>query len=82
MEGYGNKEGITQYINEWIEIARNINERVNENENGGQDYYFDNSLYNVQEFMGFTKHAFILSMYALMKVDSKGVDKAYNWAMY
>ena len=32
--------------------------------------------------MGFVKHAFILSMYALMKVDSKGVDNAFDWAMY
>ena len=52
------------------------------NESEGQDYYFDNSLYNVQELMGFVKHAFILSMYALMKVDSKGVRHAFNWAMY
>ena len=52
------------------------------NESEGQDYYFDNSLYNVQELMGFVKHAFVLSMYALMKVDSKRVDKAYDWAMF
>ena len=32
--------------------------------------------------MGDVKHAFILSMYALMKVDSKALNKAYNWAMY
>ena len=82
MEEYGIKEGKTELITEWLEIARTIYESVSENESQGRDYYFDNSLYNVQELMGFVKHAFILSMYALMKVDSKGVRHAFNWAMY
>ena len=55
---------------------------VDPNEQEGQDYYFDNSLYDVQDNMGFVKHAFVLSMYSLMKVRSKALDHAYNWAMY
>ena len=53
-----------------------------EREQEGQDYFFDNSLYNVQKDMGAVKHAFVLSMYALMKADEKALNKAYNWAMY
>ena len=65
-----------------LEYARALAIMVEANEQEGQEYYFDNSLYNVQENMGFVKHAFILSMYALVKVPSKALNQAYNWAMY
>ena len=32
--------------------------------------------------MGQVKHAFILSMYTLLRAQSKPIDEVYDWAMY
>ena len=31
--------------------------------------------------MGFVKHAFVLSIYCLLRADSKPIKEVYNWAM-
>ena len=32
--------------------------------------------------MGFVKHAFVLSIYCLIRAPEKPLDDVYNWAMY
>ena len=31
--------------------------------------------------MGFVKHAFVLTMYSLMRCTEKPINEVYNWAM-
>ena len=40
--------------------------------------FFDINIYNPQQDMGYVKHAFVLSMYALMRCKEKPVNEAYN----
>ena len=44
--------------------------------------YFDIDTYNPQHQMGFVKHAFVLSMYVLMRLNDKNISEVYNWALY
>ena len=43
--------------------------------------YFNIDYYNPQQLMGFVKHAFVLTMYTLMRCGEKSLDEAYNWAI-
>ena len=31
--------------------------------------------------MGFVKHAFVLTMYSLMRCGEKNINEVYNWAI-
>ena len=43
--------------------------------------YFNIDFYDPQKLMGFVKHAFVLTMYTLMRCGEKSLGEVYNWAI-
>ena len=92
---YGNQDGITGMVNQFLDEAKALAQKVSSNASQQMDQsyklvagnneadsdVFNIDVYNPQTQMGFVKHAFVLSMYVLKRCEEKPLSEVYSWAM-
>ena len=76
--------GHCETIVEWVEEAQKLADfvKAEEQKAGGKDCFFGNEHYNVGHLMGLAQHAFILSMYCLLRAGDKPVESFFDYCMY
>ena len=83
-KNYGNLSRTTNLINNYIQEAQNLTRQFSTEFPNGNNDYFNNLVYDVR-VKGeecWVKHAFILAIYSLMRMNTMPTNvTAYDWAI-
>ena len=67
----------------WVQAAQQLANFVKQEEQkAGENLFLSNRVYNVNKNMGLAMHAFVLTMYCLLRAGDKPVETFYDYCMY